>query len=445
MIQTEVKATGKHEHLVQVHVPQGDYDAVYAEQLQKISSQVKQPGFRQGKTPRSLVERQFSGKLLEDTASELVQRHYAEVIESTGLKPAVQPELELPAVQPGSGFTFTLKVTTWPEAKVKDLGKLQFIETEVTAGDTDIEAVVERLMKSQVRYEPVDDRAAEQGDRLEIDFTGYVDGEAFEGGKGENVALVLGEGRFIPGFEDGLMGAKPGEQREVEVTFPADYQATNLAGKAARFEVSVGTVARAEPPKNEDDLASLVGFDDAAALRADIRQRLEAEAEQAGYTATRKAALDALLAANEVELPEALVREDVKQTTLRVAQNMRQQGMQPDKAMFEDPGFQQEVRGRAERGLKLSLLLQAVRSEAGIEVVEDDVEAELDVQAKQYPEAQHEEFKRWMRGQPERMQELADQLLERKCVAYIVDKGKTKKQAKGLNEWQAEQEQGQEK
>jgi trigger factor len=445
MIQTEVKATGKNEHLVHVHVPQGDYDVVYAEQLNKIAARAKLPGFRQGRMPRSLIEQQFSGQLLEETASELVQRHYAQVIESTGLKPAVQPELELPAVQPGSGFAFTLKVTTWPEVKIKDLGKLQFAETEVTAGDADIEGVVERLLKSQVRYEPVEGRAAKQGDQLQIDFTGYVDGEAFEGGKGENVALVLGEGRFIPGFEDGLMGAKPGESRSVDVTFPADYQAANLAGKAARFEVTVRGLAGAVPPKDEDDLATLVGFADAAALRADIRQRLEAEAKDAGYSVTRQAALDALLGANEVELPEVLVREDVRQTTLRVAKNMRQQGLQPDKEMFVNPEFQQEVRARAERGLKLSVLLQAIRSEAGIEIAESDVEAELEARAHQYPAEQHEEFKRWMRGQPERMQEVADQLLERKCIAYIVAKAKTKKQAKSLSEWQSEQEQGQEK
>ena len=444
MIQTEVKTTGKNEHLVHVHVPQGDYDAVYAEQLHKLAAKAKLPGFRQGKMPRGLIEQQYSGQLLEETASELVQRHYAEVIESTGLKPAVQPEIELPAVQPGSGFAFTLKVTTWPEVKLKDLGKLQFTETVVEAGDADVEAVVERLMTSQVRYESAEGRAAEQGDRLEIDFVGYIDGEAFEGGKGENVALVLGEGRFIPGFEDGLMGAKSGETREIGVTFPTDYQAANLAGKAARFEVVVRTVARSVPPKDQDDLATLVGFADAAALRADIRQRLQKEASDAGYSETRQAALNALLDANEVEIPEALVREDVRQTTLRVAQNMRQQGLQPDKEMFEDPEFRKEVRGRAERGLKLSILLQGVRTEAGIEVVEDDVEAELDAQAKQYPEEQHEEFKRWMRGQPERMQELADQLLERKCIAYIVNKAKIRKQAKGLSDWQAEQEQGQE-
>lgn len=444
MIQTEVKSTGKNEHLVHVHVPQADYDVVYAEQRQKIAARAKLPGFRQGKMPPGLIERQFAGTLLEETASELVQRHYAEVIESTGLKPAVQPEIELPKVQPGTGFDFTLKVTTWPEAKLVGLGKLKFDETEVTAGDADIQSVVDRLMKSQVRYEPAEDRAAAEGDRVEIDFTGYVDGEAFEGGKGEGVALVLGEGRFIPGFEDGLMGAKPGEERKVEVTFPADYQAENLAGKPATFEVTVRTVAAGTAPKDEDDLATLVGFDDGAALRADVRKRLEAEAREAGYTATRQAALDALLAANEVELPEALVREDVKQTTLRVAKNMRQQGMQPDKTMFEDPEFQKEIRERAERGLKLSVLLQAVRNESGVEVADEAVEAELDVQAQQYPEAQHEEFKRWMRGQPERMQELADQLLERECVAYIVDKAKTKKQAKSLADWQAEQDQGQE-
>ena len=444
MIQTEVKTTGKNEHLVHVHVPQGDYDAVYAEQLHKIAAQAKLPGFRQGKMPRGLIEQQYSGQLLEETASELVQRHYAEVIESTGLKPAVQPELELPAVQPGSGFAFTLKVTTWPEVKVKDLNKLQFTETVVEADDADVEMVIGRLMTSQVRYELAEGRAAEQGDRLEIDFVGYIDGEAFEGGKGENVALVLGEGRFIPGFEDGLVGAKSGETREIGVTFPADYQAANLAGKAARFEVTVRTVARPVPPKDQDDLATLVGFADAAALRADIRQRLREEASDAGYATTRQAALDALLAANVVELPEALVREDVRQTTLRVAGNMRQQGLQPDREMFEDPEFRREVRERAERGLRLSLLLQAIRSEAGVELDEADVEAELDVQAQRYPQEQHDEYKRWMRSQPERMQELSDQLLERKCIAYIVTKAKTKKQAKSLSDWQAEQEQGQE-
>ena len=156
-------------------------------------------------------------------------------------------------------------------------------------------------------------------------------------------------------------------------------------------------------------------------------------------------ALDALLAANAVELPEALLREDVRQTTLRVAKNMRQQGLQPDRAMFDDPAFQKEVRDRAERGLKLSVLLQAVREQAKAEVTDDDIEAELDAQAQQYPEAQHEEFKRWMRGQPERMQELNEQLLEHKCIAYIVAKAKTKKQAKSLADWQSEQDQGQEK
>ncbi len=445
MIQTEVKTTGKSEHLVHVHVPQGDYDVVYAEQVQKIAARAKLPGFRQGKMPPGLIERQFSGQILEETTSELVQRHYAEVLESTGLKPAVQPEIELPAVQPGSGFAFTLKVTTWPEVALGDLGKLKFDETEVTAGDADVQSVVDRLLASQVRYEPAEDRAAAQGDRVEMDFVGYIDDEAFEGGKGENVALVLGEGRFIPGFEDGLLGAKPGEQRQVEVSFPADYQAANLAGKPARFEVTVRTVAAGVPPKDEDDLATMVDFADAAALRADIRRRLEAEAKDAGHAATRQAALDALLAANTVELPEALLREDVRQTTLRVAKNMREQGLQPDKAMFDAPEFQKEVRERAERGLKLSVLLQAVREQAKAEVSDEDVEAELDVQAQQYPEAQHEEFKRWMRGQPERMQELGEQLLERKCIAYIVAKAKTKKQAKSLADWQAEQDQGQEK
>jgi len=440
MIQTNVKELGANEHEVHVHLPKAEYDRIYALQIEKLARQAKLPGFRPGKTPTQMIQKQFGGKLHEDTVSEIVQSYYVQAIESSGLVPAIQPQLDVPAVQPDSGFAFTLKVTTWPQVELKDVSKLAFDVTEVSVEESDIQSVVDRLTESQVRYELDESRVAESGDQLHIDFTGYVDGEAFQGGAGENVALVLGEGRFIPGFEDQLIGKKAGEECAVEVTFPADYQATHLAGKPARFETVVRSVGKAVKAKDEDDLAKMLGFDDAAAFRADVKTRLEQEAAQAAQAATREASLAALLEVNPVELPEALLAEDMRETTRRVMQNMQSQGVQVTREMFEDEEFKNEVRSRSEKGLRLSVLLQAVRKLADVSVDDAEIDAEIDVQAAQYPAEQQVQYRAWIRGQKEQLDAVRETLMERKCIAYLVSKAKTKAVSKSLSAWQAEQE-----
>lgn len=440
MIQTEVKATGPHEYLVHVTVPQGEYDRIYAEQIQKLSRQAKLPGFRPGKTPRQVVEKQFGAKLHDETVTELLQTHYVPAIESSGLNPALQPALDIPQVQSANGFEFTLKVTTWPEASVKDLGDLEFEQTTVEVEKADIDAVVERLMKSQVRYEVDAGARVEQGDQVHIDFVGSIDGEKFEGGSGEDVALVIGEGRFIPGFEDQLVGAAAGEDVNVEVSFPDDYPAAHLAGKAACFATVIKSVGKPVNAEDEDALGKMLGFDDGAAMRADVENRLGEEAAQASIEATRNAAFDALLAANEVELPEALVEQDILESTKRVAENMKQQGIEARREMFADEAFKKEVRRRSERGLRLSVLLQSIRETADISVDDAELDAEIDRQARQYPEEQHGQFKSWIREQKEQMAAMREGLLERKCVAYIASQAKTRAAKKSLSAWQEEQQ-----
>ncbi|MDQ7000969.1 MAG: trigger factor [Mariprofundus sp.] len=443
MIQTEVKELGNHEYQVHVTVPQGEYDRVYNEQLLKLSRQAKLPGFRPGKTPPAHLKQQFGPRLHEDTVSELVQSHYVSAIESSGLIPAVQPMLDVPAMQPASGFEFTMRVTTWPTVELKDVASLKFDETKVEVDKSDIDSVIERLQKSQVTFEIEADRAAETGDQLHIDFVGVIDGEEFDGGKGEDVPLVLGEGRFIPGFEEQLAGKSAGDEVNVEVTFPADYQAAHLAGKAASFATVVKSVGKPVRAEDEDALAKMLGFDDADALRADAAERLNEEAAQASFSSTRDAALDALLAAHEITLPETLIEQDMKETTQRILQNMKQQGMEPPADMLEDEAFKQEVRIRSERGLKLSVLLQKVREAADLSVDDIQINAELDRQSQQYPEEQREQFKTWIRGQKDQMASVRESLLERKCIEYIVSEAKTKPVTKALSAWQAEQEQAQ--
>ncbi len=444
MIQTKVSQLGANEHEVRVQLPKSEYDRVYDEQARKIARSVRLPGFRPGKAPLHVVRRQFGPRIAEDTISHLIQEHYVEALEQSGLTPAVQPRLDIPAEQPEDAFVFTMQVATWPEVEVRDLKKLKFERTQVTVEPEDIDAVVERLRKSQVRFEIEEGRKAEKGDQLHIDFEGFLGEEPFEGGKGENVALVLGEGRFVEGFEEQLEGAVAGEDRELVVTFPEDYPAEHLAGRKARFAVHVRSVARPVHAENDDELAAMLGFQDAGALRDDIATRLGEEAEQASEQATREAMFEALLAANPVELPELLIEEDMRATAERVLANLRRQGMAADRSLLQDENFRAEIRRRSERGLKLSVLLQAVRRQAGIELADEDVEAEIQRRARRYPEEQREQFVQWLKGQPEQMEAVRDAALEAKVIAHIVEQAKTTVRTMSLGEWQKSQEGGDE-
>ncbi|MDQ6973287.1 MAG: trigger factor, partial [Mariprofundaceae bacterium] len=405
------------------------------------SAQAKLPGFRPGKTPKHVIQKQFGVKIHEDTVSELLQMHYVGAIESSGLIPAVQPELTLPSVQPKGEFNFTLNVVTWPTVELAPLQSMNIETTKVTVEDDDINAVIERLMTSQVKYEIEDQRVAENTDQVTIDFVGFVDDEAFEGGDGEDHALVLGSGQFIPGFEEQLIGHQAGDHVVVHVTFPESYQAAHLAGKEARFETDVKSVAKAITPSDENALASMLNFADAAALRDDAMERLSKEAEEATYQSAYDAVLEALLAANPIELPTRLVDEEIKSTIRRVAQNMKQQGMVMTDDMLSDEAFRSEVRERSERNLKTSILIQTVRKDANIEQLDDDkVHEALVSLSEQYPEEQRDAFINWMTNQESEMAGLRDRLLEKECIAYLLSTCHIKEHAKPLSAWQQEQD-----
>ncbi|MDX8382369.1 MAG: trigger factor [Ghiorsea sp.] len=440
MIQTEVKKLGDNEHEVEVRLPKSEYDRVYAQEKGKLATQVKLPGFRPGKTPNHVLDKQFGPKIHEDTVSQLLQQHYVGAIESSGLVPALQPELSLPKIQPDDAFVFTLKVSSWPEVELSDLTKLKVEETEVTVDDNDIAGVLERLYKSQVSYEIKEDRTSELGDQLHIDFEGFIGDEAFDGGKGEDVPLVLGEGRFIPGFEDQLIGKKAGEACTVSVSFPEDYQAPNLAGKDARFETTVKSVGEAVKAKDDETLAKMLNFDDAAAMMEDIRQGLAKEAAQAGKGVTADSALNALVAAHPMTLPEGLIAEDMKATTARVIQNMKQQGMEATDDMLQDDAFKAEVRTRSERGLKLSVLLQNVRKDFDISLTDEEIDAGVDEMVVTYPENMRDDYAKYIRDNQEQMGAVKDRLLEQKCIDYVVSQAKTKQVKKTLATWQKEQD-----
>ena len=439
MIQTEITSRSANEHDIHVLVPRREYERVYAAEVQKIAAKARLPGFRPGRTPAHVIVQKFSSQLAEDTATALVQEHYIEALEKSGLTPAIRPEIDMDVLADAQGFAFTIKVVTWPRPELKRLTGLSVTCTKISISEADVRGVVNRLMESRVRYDMADDAVAADGDEVHVDYTGYLDATPFEGGQDENARIVIGSGKMLPDIEQGLIGARAGDERSIEVQFPEDYGHTGLAGRTARFEVTVRQVGKAVRAGNEEELAGMMGFDNIEALHEDIRIRLHHEAEEAAYEATRQAVFDALLAAHEVQIPEAMIRRDMAEMQKRMARDMEARGMDASPEMFADEKLLARMRDTSEENLKLAVLLQAVRKEADIDVTEDEINTEIEQRAAEYPAEQHEKFITWMRGDKKQMDALRDRLLEKKVVEFIISQAKVKRVSMSLDEWQAEQ------
>jgi len=439
-IQIEVKALGANEHAVHVSVPEAEYKKVYAGQLKKLGNQVKLQGFRPGKAPADVIKQKFGGQARQDAIDQLVRDHYVEALESSGLTPAIQPQIELTPVQESAGLNFTMKVVTWPSVELADLSRLKVDEQKVDVDDADVEEALDRLLAEQISYEEKVDYGALEGDALHIDFTGFISDEPFEGGRGENIRLVLGEGRFIPGFEEGLTGAKAGEQRTVNAKFPDDYNHEALAGMQARFEVLVRTVSQAKKATSLEELAGFIGFDDVDALKSDVSKRLSTEADHAGRAMNREAAYNALLAAHDITLPQALVDDAIQKNVQRLAEQLKSQGAQLTPEMMSDEAFKAQARDRSEHELRLTILLQAIRQAEDMKVSEDEVMERVAGMAERYPAQERDAFIRWFHQQEDQMDGLRDDIMQSQCVAYILRQAKTKQSSLSLSAWRAAQQ-----
>ncbi|MDX8409755.1 MAG: trigger factor [Mariprofundales bacterium] len=439
MIQTEVNKLSDHEHEVRARLPQAEYQRLYREKLGEMRQKARLPGFRAGKTPPAVIEKQFGMELHQQVAEELIRTHYAKVIEDSGLEPALQPEMSLSPAAPKADFEFSLKVTTWPTLTT-DLSTLSVEKLELGVEDEDIEGVVDRMMKNNSRFVADDDRAAQEDDEITMDFVGsMVDGVEFDGGAGEDVKLVLGEGRFIPGFEDQLIGAKAGDAVVVKVTFPDDYQAEHLAGKDAEFAVTVHQVAAPESLDNAEDLAKQVGFDDAAAMEASVRARLEKEAERLMREAWRKAVLLAMLDGQQLSLPEALVQEEMRARVQSLRQDLQQKGLPIDSSFFDD-AMKAKVRERAEQGLLEAVAVRSLVLAGDVDVDDAALNSEIEQIALDYPEGERTQMLASVRGNREQMEQVRNMLVDRDAIVYALSQMQVTVSAQGLSAWQDAQE-----
>ena len=358
----------------------------------KVKKNLNASGFRKGHIPRAVFNQKFGEEALYDDAlNAILPAAYEAAITELGLDVVAQPKIDVKSIEKGQDWTLTAEVVTKPEVKLgayKDLEVLVEVSKEVT--DEDIDAKLENERKNLAEL-VVKEGAAENGDTVVIDFVGSVDGAEFDGGKGENHSLELGSGQFIPGFEDQLVGTKAGDEVEVKVTFPEDYQATELAGKAAVFATKVNEVKAKEVPALDDELAK--DLDDEVEtldeLKAKYRKELEAAKEIAFDDAVEGAALDlAVENAEIVELPAEMVEDEVHRAMNEFMGNMQRQGISPE-MYFQITGTTQEdlhkqYEADADKRVKTNLVIEAVAAAEGFDATEEEIQKEINDLAAEY-------------------------------------------------------------
>ena len=390
----------------------------------KARGKISIPGFRKGKAPRKMIEQMYGkGIFLEDAANALIPEHYSKALEECDLEIVSQPEIDVTQAEPGKAFIFTAEVAVKPEVTLGEYKGVEVPKSETEVTDEDIDAEIKKEQEKNSRTVTVEDRGAENGDITTIDFEGFVDGVAFEGGKGTDYPLTLGSGSFIPGFEDQLVGAKAGDHVEVNVTFPEEYQAAELAGKAAVFQCDVKKVETKELPELDDDFAQDVSeFDTLAEYREDVKKNLTEKKEKEARAAKENAAVDKAIENAEMEIPDAMLNTQVRQMMNDFASRMQSQGLTMEQ-YFQFTGMTaekmlEELRPQAVKRIETRLVLEAIAKAENIEISDEKLDEELAKMAEAY-KMEVEKLKEFM-GEAEKKQMKADMAVQ-EAVTFLVE------------------------
>ncbi|NNL34207.1 MAG: trigger factor [Silicimonas sp.] len=397
-----------------------ELDAKVNEKLAEAAPDIEMKGFRKGRVPMALLKKQFGPRLLGEAMQESVDGAMSKHFEDSGDRPAMQPKVEMTNDdwKEGDDVEVAMSYEALPDIGDIDLSKIKLEKLVVKADDKAVEEALGNLAENAQNFEDRKKTAkAKDGDQVVIDFVGKVDGEAFEGGAAEDFPLVLGSGQFIPGFEEKLVGVKTGDETSVEVTFPAEYGNTDLAGKPAVFDVTVKAVQEPKPAPVDDELAKKFGADDLEALKAQIAERLEAEYAGASRAIMKRSLLDELDKAVKFDLPPSLVDAEAEQIAHQLwhDENPDVQGHDHDKV---EPT--EEHKKLAERRVRLGLLLAEIGQKAEVEVSDAEMTQAVMNQARQYP-GQERQFFEFVQQNPGMRQQLQAPIFEDKVVDHIFE------------------------
>lgn len=373
-----------------IEVSAEDFDAAIQKAYLKNKGKISIPGFRKGKAPRKMIEKMYgAGIFYEDAVNALIPERYAQEADNCDLEIVSQPKIDVVQVEAGKPFIFTAEVATKPEVVLGEYKGIQVEAQKVEVTDEEVQAEVDKEREKNSRVIDVDDRAVEMGDIVKLDYEGFVDDVPFAGGKGENHELVIGSGSFIPGFEDQLVGAVIDEEKEVHVTFPEEYHAKELAGKAAVFKCTVHEIKVKELPEADDDFAQDVSdFDTMEEYKADIRTKLTERKEKEAKSAKEIAVVEKIVENAQMDIPDPMVDSQVRQMADEFAQRVQSQGLTVDQ-YFQFTGMTAEklfaqMRPDALKRIQNSLVLEAVAKAENVQIDDERLEEELKRMAEAY-------------------------------------------------------------
>ncbi len=401
-----------------VNLPADKVNELVDAKLKEAARTVRMDGFRPGKVPLRMVKQRYGQQIRQDVYGELIQSSFYEAATQENLRPVGEPSIELREEEAEGGLAYTATFEVMPELEVADLSALEIKRPVTEVTDEDIDRMIEKLREQRTEWNDVD-RAAQDGDRVTLDFTGIMDGEAFEGGSANDIPLVLGSGTMIPGFEEGLVGLKAGDEKTLELKFPEDYRVEHLAGKDVSFEVKVKAVAEPRLPEVDGAFIKALGVEEGTeeALRKEIRENMEREVRQKVKSRTKEAVMDALLAANEFDVPAAMVSQEAQALKQQTQQEMAQAGQQSTVdlpvSVFEP---------QAERRVKLGLLVGELIRSNEMEVDQTRVDEAIAEQAATFEDP--DEVINWYKENPQARSSVENVVMEDQVVDLILEKAR---------------------
>lgn len=395
--------------------------------FKKVVKQVNVPGFRKGKMPRGMFEKRFGVEsLYQDAVDYLLPEAYASAIDETGIEPVDRPEIDVEQIEKGKSLIFKATVTVKPEVKLGEYKGLEVKPLDTNVTDEDVNSELTSLQERQAELAVKEEGKAENGDTVVMDFEGFVDGEAFEGGKAENYSLELGSGQFIPGFEDQLVGTAAGESKDVEVTFPEEYHAAELAGKPATFKVTVHEIKTKQLPELDDEFAKDADeeVETLDALKEKIKTRLEESKKHEAEHHVRDTVVEAAAANAEVEIPSVMVDTEVDRMMQEFEQRLQMQGMNLE-LYFQFSGqdeaaLRDQMKEEAGKRVRVNLTLEAIAKAENIEVSDEEVTEELNKMAEMY-NMSADQIKQALGS----LEGLKADLQIKKAVDFLVENSKT--------------------
>lgn len=410
-----------------INVSPEKFEEALDQAFKKVVKDVSLPGFRKGRVPRQIFEKRFGVEsLYQDAIDIILPNAYTEAVDQTGIFPVDQPKIDIEQIERGKDLIFVCEVTVKPEVKLGEYKGLEVEEESVEVTDEDVENELKSLQERHAELVVKEEGKVEEGNTVVIDFEGFLDGEPFEGGKGENHPLEIGSGQFIPGFEEQLIGKESGEETEINVTFPEDYHAEHLAGKDAVFKVKIHEIKEKEIPELDDEFAKDVDEDveTLEELKEKTREQLKKQKEQAAENKKREQLIEKATENAEVDIPEAMINTELDHMMREFEQRLQMQGMTLENyyqfSGQSEEDLKEQMKEDAEKRVKTNLTLEAILEAENLEVTEEDIEEELNEMAEMY-KLEKEQLVNMLGGTPDVLKE---DLKIKKAINFLVEESK---------------------